>query len=373
MNILFVSYWYPTPQHPLKGIFIKKHAHAVASAGCQVCVLSLCIENSSALYKKETLRSKDEAGIETIQILIQSRFYKFLHVLPFHQYRLIRKEFTQLKSTFDPNLIHSNVLYPAGILGHMLSKEFSKPHVITEHWSKIQKFMSKSLYASLGKKAYRDASAITVVSDFLKGTVCLYASEDKIHRVPNVINNDVFCYTPKAITGDALVFTCVAHWHSPKRPDLIFHALQKLTRIQQKKIRLNVIGTGPLLTELKKGNWSFDINYLGQRSPSELASTLQQSDYFLHASDVETFSVVIAEALCTGTPVLASNKGAIPELLNTSNGILCDNTLESWEHGIEQLINIKYDYEHIAQDANRFSGKMIGRSFRELYERIIGS
>ncbi len=372
MNILFVSYWYPTQQHPLKGIFIKKHAHAIASSGCNIKVLSLCIENSTDLYKKEVLNFKDEAGIDTVQILIRSRFYKFLHVLPFHQYRLLRREYLHLKNTFEPHLIHSNVLYPAGILGHMLSKEFSKPHVITEHWSKVQKFMTKSLYASLGKKAYAKAAVITVVSDFLKGTLLPYVEKEKVYRVPNVINNDVYSYKAKSIKDDVLVFTCVAHWHSPKRPDLIFQALQKLSNNQPKKITLNVIGEGPLLNALKKSNWSFETNYLGQRSPTELANTLQHSDYFLHASDVETFSVVIAEALCTGTPVLASNKGAIPELLNTANGVLCDNTKEAWEQGIDKLIGTSYDHQYIAEEANKFSEKMVGKSFRDLYKKITG-
>jgi hypothetical protein len=42
---------------------------------------------------------------------------------------------------------------------------------------------------------------------------------------------------------------------------------------------------------------------------------------FLLFSYFETFSCVLAEALCSGIPVIATNAGGIPEFVNSKNGI----------------------------------------------------
>ena len=60
----------------------------------------------------------------------------------------------------------------------------------------------------------------------------------------------------------------------------------------------------------------YSINYTGNISKEKIVEILHDSDFFVHASYIETFSLVIAEALSTGTPVIASNVGAIPEFVN---------------------------------------------------------
>jgi glycosyltransferase involved in cell wall biosynthesis len=373
LKILFLSYWYPSKRNPLKGVFIKKHAHAIAAAGNKVHVLSLVIERTDDLFKKEIITDKDEKGIDHTQIAIGSKYYKLFHLLLFYQYRLLKKEAKRINASFQPQLIHSNVLYPAVILGYKLSTLFNLPHVITEHWSKVNKFMSKSLYAGIGKKAYAQAKNITVVSNFLKENILSYINAANTIVVPNVVNTELFCLKEKAENKDSLTFTCVAHWSAPKRPDLIFYALNKFANQCNKKLILNVIGEGKLIQELKPMIWMFKVNYLGNQPPAELATTLQGSDYFLHASEIETFSIVIAEALSTGTPVLASNVGAISELINSTSGVLTDNVVENWVIGLEKLTSRSFDHKGISESTKKFSEKLIGEQFTQLYKEIINT
>lgn len=373
MKILFLSYWYPSKRNPLKGIFIKKHAQAIASAGNTVHVLSLVIENTNDLFTKEIAVYKDEKGIDHTQIVIGSKYYKFFHLLLFYQYYLLKKEATKINASFQPQLIHSNVLYPAAILGYKLSNTFNLPHVITEHWSKVNKFMTKSLYAGIGKKAYSHAKKITVVSNFLKENILSYINAANTLIVPNVVNTELFCFKEKAENKDSLTFTCVAHWSAPKRPDLIFYALNKFANQCNKKLILNVIGEGKLIQELKSKIWLFKVNYLGNQPPDVLAKTLQNSDYFLHASEIETFSIVIAEALSTGTPVLASNVGAISELINSTSGALTDNVVDNWVNGLDKLTSRSFDHQGISESTKKFSEKIIGEQFTQLYKEIINN
>ena len=187
---------------------------------------------SNKLFEKRIDKSVDEFGITTHSIELNSRFYKFIHLDLFLQFSFLKKYFLKnIKPAFKPDVIHSNVLYLAAIMGHRLADQEKLPHVITEHWSKVDKFMRKSLYASSGKKAYASAKVITVVSEFLKKSISKHVTYyDKISVVPNVINTEVFSYKAKGVSKEELVFTCVAHWTNPKRPDLIFKALENISK-----------------------------------------------------------------------------------------------------------------------------------------------
>ena len=125
------------------------------------------------------------------------------------------------------------------------------------------------------------------------------------------------------------------------------------------------------MNELKAKDWPFEINYLGNKASNELAKVLQLSDYFLHASNMETFSIVIAEALSTGTPVLASRVGAISELVTEDCGILSENTIESWLDGLKKLESTNFNYQKISLKTEKYSGKIIGERFQELYKSIL--
>jgi glycosyltransferase involved in cell wall biosynthesis len=371
MKVLFISSWYPNSTNPLKGIFIKKHAEAIKKAGVEIEVLALTVSYSKKLFEKKFSRTVDEAGITTHLIELNSRFYKFIHVDLILQFAYMKKYFyRKIKPNFSPDIIHSNVLFPAAILGYWLAKKENCNHVITEHWSKVDSFLGKSLYSKSGKKAYNSAKFVTVVSEFLRKSLSKhFQSPENIKVVPNVVDTSIFSYKPKA-SAEKFTFCCVAHWNGVKRPDLIFNALEKFSKQNQKPIVLNVIGEGPLLEELKNKKWNFEINYLGNLVRQQLAEKLQASDYFLHASDMETFSIVIAEALATGTPVLASNAGAIPELINNDNGLICNNDVESWTKGISDLINTKFDNQKISENAQGYNLNKVGDKFLELYKQI---
>ncbi len=369
MKVLFISSWYPNSTNALKGLYIKKHAQAIHAAGVNIQVLALTVNPSKKVFEKKVYKVIDDKGIVTHLIELNSRFYKFLHLDLFLQFSFLKKYFYKnIVKEFNPDIIHSNVLYPAAIMGHWLAKKENKPHIITEHWSGVDKFLNKSLYSGLAKKAYSEAKYITAVSGFLKNTLTKQASAEKIIIVPNVVNTERFCYNEKKREADKIIFSCAAHWGRPKRPDLIFNALEEISKKIKQKIVLNVVGVGHLINELKKPEWNFEINYLGNLVPEKLAEVMQGSDYFLHASEMETFSIVIAEALSTGTPVLASNVGAVSELINLKNGVLCENNLESWTNSILELINKNdFDRKEISKEVEKFGKKNIGEQFLRLY------
>lgn len=57
---------------------------------------------------------------------------------------------------------------------------------------------------------------------------------------------------------------------------------------------------------------------------AQLARLLASSDALVHAGDIETFGLVVLEAMACGVPVVGVNAGAVPELVTPHTGLLAE-------------------------------------------------
>jgi glycosyltransferase involved in cell wall biosynthesis len=179
----------------------------------------------------------------------------------------------------------------------------------------------------------------------------------------------------KTADEDVVKILCVANWRLPKRLDLIVESLSGFAAKSGRPVVLKVAGKGSQIEIMKKKNLpvNLKIEWLGYIDKRTIAEILQKTDYFLHASDTETFSIVTAEALATGTPVIVSNTGALPELVNRSNGLLAENNTGSWIRALVEITALKLDREAIAsQNRERFSAEKIGQSIINQYDIASG-
>ncbi|TAL62896.1 MAG: glycosyltransferase [Bacteroidetes bacterium] len=373
MNILFLSFWYPSKERPLFGAFIKQHAASIKESGCAIKVLALNSHrrNSSKLFDQE--HYTDENGIETHVITLNIWLYKLVYILPYLSAWILTRYIQEnILPSFKPEIIHSNIIYSCGMAGHRLSQKYGTKHIITEHWSGADKFIEGYFFSNLGSKAYNHSAAITVVSHFLKRSLSRHITDkNKIHVIPNIVRTNLFTYKPKNKNA-CLVFTAMAEWEYPKAPELFLEALGKIKKQKNIDFLVNILGNGSQLQGLKNKQYDFKINFTGKLDWSESAKVLHRSDFLLHSSYMETFSIVIAEALCTGTPVIASNAGAISELINEKNGVLCENIVDGWVKGIEQALKTSYNFQEISNHiGNKYSRKVVGQQFAELYRKVL--
>ncbi len=103
-----------------------------------------------------------------------------------------------------------------------------------------------------------------------------------------------------------------------KRIDLIIEAFSKMP---DKK--LVIIGEGPDEVKLKSIS-SKNIEFAGYQTASKLNDYMQRAKAFVFAAD-EDFGIMPVEALASGTPVIALNKGGTAEtIIDNKTGILFD-------------------------------------------------
>lgn len=317
--------------------------------------------------------SRDEHGIETHHIYLKSRFYKLLYMLlPLHYLILKKYTLTHIRPGFKFSIIHSNITFPCAIVGHRLSKAFNCRHVISEHWSKLDKFFRVSLYRRAGRKALDQASAITSVSGTLSAILKKYTKNKNIVIVPNVVDSAQFYPRPEISKNDVFTFMAVAHWAEPKNPFYFLDALQALqAEGMLGNIKLVMVGTGVQLEKVKQSGYSFAIEYKGNMNAQDLNTEFNKSHLFLHGSDFETFSVVIAEALLAGTPCVVSPVGIAPEVINSSNGFIAANTVADWKEKILKAYHTSYDAQSVARALHgKYDLKTVGDLFDRVYSNL---
>ena len=375
MKVLFFTHWFPTEHNPQKGVFILEQAKALKKVNVDVTVVHVLIENGSGLSKNE-VTGFDLEGIPVVRIDLSGILWKLTYTIYPIQLRFIRNGLKKAGINLkDFDVVHSHVIHPAGAIGNRLAKENGLPHFISEHWSNLAYYFDKNLYKSWGKQAYAEAKNIFVVSDFLRTKTAEFVPDvAKLKVVPNVVPTDEFKFKPAPI-GSSYHFVMAAKWNKSKRvikrPKLLIKAVAEAAKELDKPVILSVMGDGDRIPELKRFCEQNDVHaqFYGFVDKKMMAAQFQKADLFLHGSEYETFSVVVAEALKCGTPVVASNVCAIPELINDSNGILVENKLTPWKNAIVQAIQNKYDKKAIAESyKNKFGYEDVGNKLLEAYK-----
>ena len=99
------------------------------------------------------------------------------------------------------------------------------------------------------------------------------------------------------------------------------------------------------------------------------------SDFHIINSQYETFSLVTAEALICGIPVISTRCGGPEEFIDESNGLLINiddnNALVS---AIEYMLDNhdKYKANFIMEKAKcKFSPEIIGKELFETYKKVL--
>ena len=354
---------------------------AVARKGLNVTVLWVNVKKGSGLLTRQ-LSNYEESGLRVMQLDITSAFWKFIYTLyPILKRLVIRTVYPDLKNQ-EYDVIHSNVIHPAAVIGDSLSKKMELPHIISEHFSKVNYLSNHLVFGKTLRRIYNEAHFILPVSDYLGHVIEGVSKNTKIEIVPNIIDRgDDYYFGDIENTTEVspIRFVAVAHWHKTKRmvkrPDLIIQALGELK--QEGKLTdfsIEFIGGGNQVNSLQKltSQFGLSVHFSGNQNSNYIGKTLRNSTFFLHASTVETFSVVTAEALACGLPVIASKVGAIPELINKENGVLVDNTIESWKKGILHAVNTNYDKRKISENTdNRFDYTIVGDQLLNIYNRAL--
>ena len=121
---------------------------------------------------------------------------------------------------------------------------------------------------------------------------------------------------------DAFVLLTAAHMNACKGHKHLLNAMPAVLATQR-RVRLVLLGTGPLEEDLRRQARSLGIesrvDFLGFRS--DVRRWLRTADLFVLPSLAEGISAVLLEAMFEGCPIVATQVGGTPELLRSEESI----------------------------------------------------
>ena len=378
MKILFLSRGFPSDENPMDGNYEAVQARAIAAKGHDVYVLSVKFRKLTLLFQDRSIHHRDVDGVHVYECNRNNFYTPFVHFpsfdIRFRQYQF-RKVFKNLVSKIGmPDVVHAHLIKNAAP-AIILKTEFGLPFVITEHWTMLNTEVVPKLTMSM-TFAYHYADQVICVSDALAESLRKKCQIESL-VINNMVSDHFFESSKKERTDRQIRFIGVGALRKNKRFDILVEAFA-LCHFSD-NVQLDIIGEGEerLLIErkIKKYNIGSQVRLLGVKTPKEVSELLCQSDCFVLSSRLETFAIVVIEAMAKGLPVIATRCGGPDTFIRPEDGLLVEK--ENVRELSKALLYMadhfqEYNADEIRQHCyDNFSQDVIADKIIDVYRKVI--
>ena len=234
----------------------------------------------------------------------------------------VRKIIRRIK----PDIVHAHYATGYGLWG---SCQNIAPLVLTVWGTDIEDALNKRFgIAPVVRRNLKKAAAITSASRFLAERTRSFepSVEDKIHVVPFGIPLPGTANDLTERVDDVIRFVFTKNYRPAYAPDIALEAFIRAAG-KNKNIRLTMIGGGPMEADLyrtvERNSLTDRIEINGWQSMTATEKLIKEADVMLMPSRRESFGVAALEALAHGKPVIGTDIGGIPEIVEDGvNGLL---------------------------------------------------
>lgn len=343
-KVVHIVNWYPNKWNSQEALWTKRHIQGLNEL-CQNEVYHVEVRNGKPGIHFYKISEYEHAFIVTTNLKVW----------------ILREVLTTLLLTYvllfkvdrrDAKIFNFQISYPLLTYTRWIQYLVKKKIVVTEHWSAYHLNFGVTKDLPRIQQIFKNKDLRFIcVSDALRNDIDNFAKTKIRYKiVHNVIPTEIFSFRNQERLSRS--FFMLSYWKYPKDPILLFGVFKKLKE-ENLDFKLTVGGFGPLLEEMQEyirvNDLTDNINLVGELSPREVSMNLNKHQFFLHASEYEVASVVCMEAICCGTPTIASSVGGIVEYINEKNGILVDASEKpesQWYSTLKPLLSKEYDYDN---------------------------
>lgn len=171
---------------------------------------------------------------------------------------------------------------------------------------------------------------------------------EKVTVVPNGIDTSQFrpAEAQPLISANRIVLGMAARFSFSKRQDLLISILERLAELRPSlTVELRLAGDGSEIDRVKSLSQSSPvgsrIRFEGLLSENEIAPWLRDLDIYVHATEGETLSTSLLQAMATGLPIVASDIPGVSNLLQSDGdyGICVPNDANRFADAILSYID----------------------------------
>ena len=262
------------------------------------------------------------------------------------------------------------------------------PVITTLHGTDATIVGNDPSFAPVVEYSINESDGVTAVSSYLRQeTLRNFGVTRPIEVIPNSVDTTRFKRLNKQHFRQALcpnaekVLVHVSNFRPVKRAGDVVRVLHRL-KSEGRNVMLLLVGDGPdrVPTEhLARELGVYDeVRFLGKQEPIE--EILSIADVFIMPSGSETFGLAALEAMACGVPVVASDIGGLPELVEDGiSGFLCPlGDIDAFSNRTRQLLTDEHLHQTISDGAlqravEHFDQRTIVPLYEAFYERICNS
>ena len=288
------------------------------------------------------------------------------------------------------DVLHMHYAIPhataAFLAKQMLAAERDIKIVTTLHGTDITLVGLHPSFRAITRFSILQSDGLSAVSQFLKDETVRHFSvpEHRIEVIPNFVDTEVWrrdrepCHRSKLAPEGQKIVMHVSNFRAVKR---VLDVVEVFAKIREKvKARLVLVGEGPerprALERAQALGLGDDVLYLGRHASVE--ELLSCADLFLLPSASESFGLAALEAMACGAPVVASNAGGLPEVVQdgVSGYLLPVGAIDEMAQASIRVLSDDAHRKLLSTQARaiateRFSAKAIVPRYEALYERVL--
>lgn len=381
MKVLFLSAWYPHRNDPMSGLFVRKHAEAVA---LYATTAVLYVVPDKKISKAEML-SKAINGITEFVVYFpvpKTRlFYRYFLLLNFLKayvsgFRMLHKSWGK------PDVIQVSVLTRNAAIAYFYKLIYKVPYLVIEHWTRYfqPRTFENLFHKKITQLVVSQASAIMPVTNHLQTSMQNHGLKNDNYQIINNVVDKVFYRNEiKTIEPIKKIISVTCFDEAQKNLSGILRVAQKLYATRQ-DFKITLVGTGIDFDKIKSQAAEIKlldkvVFFTGMLEGEKLVDEFYSCDFSLLFSNYENIPVVISESLTCGKPIVSTNVGGISEHINDSNGILISkNDEEALFDALNKMLdNINsYNSQLIKKNASdKYSFEQVGKELFNQYKSVL--
>lgn len=381
VRILSFSYCYPNHSNPNWGVFVHQRLAAIAKSE----ELKVC---APVPWFPAVTRRRGNPGPEkdTWQDLTvyRPRFFYFPGILKNQDanfyFRGVRKWFHQLINDWRPDLLDAHFVWPDGVAVAALGKEASIPYTITLR-GKLYECLKVASQRRQCADALAGAAGVISVSGLLAEEASkLGVASEKLSVIPNGVDRDRFHPRDKGtsrkalnLSDDGRLLVTVAHLGHRKGHHEVLRALAELP----KDVRLVIVGGAAqggtpesIRAVAAKLGIEKQLILTGPQPYQKIPLYFNAADISVLASYREGCPNAVIESLACGTPVAASDVGAVRDILRAPEAgrIVPPMKVGPLRDALLEMLNRDWDSEAVVQSSGVRSWDEVAAAVRGILQ-----